>query len=651
MLKAVKYLVSVVLIFLVCVFIGELYSLYILHFQVSYHSTLIYASDGVSQQEMLNDIETAAKEHNVEVFIVNQNWDSLAEMNIDVYTFGDAKENLIKQSSLNKLHTNSLMLGKTDISIYPVSEIDDITQYKNFSIIGNKNDATAFKKSLIDKYAVGPVQEGAGFAENRFTINTTWAIVLSLILLLTMYEVALQKKEAVIKMVLGESLSHIVVKSILLDTVVFLSMFGVVISILQRFTNVLFYKDISLAYFLLFLICNGAIYISLLFSDYKQDMSSKRKAKRILNISYVYKAISIIFMVLVMAGFVGFISEGLNYYGQKEFFEQKKDYSYVSFTYKDEKLHEENLDMERAFIDEGYTIILDFYKQMKAEGKALDLVNVNDEEDAKGTDYIYCSGNVEDYLIQNIPEIEEKIGGNKIYFILPKIYEGNQQVLNDTLRKFGDDLDNYEILYYENTARLVNVGYTFDMLSKLQYNPIILLNKDPGNDHNLPYITQMTMYKVNKNELDQFIAQNAQYFQGYTLTNVYDNYVLRSTYVYRMAIFAIALLLILLLLEIFIIRTVLKYEYTINATEIILKKIHGENFFQRNKRILFTTFFLGMASLCATIAVNNHFRLFPSAYVIIGVCFILLIELVLIIYYATKLENTNIQKILKGGRL
>lgn len=651
MLKAIKYLVSVVLIFLVCIFIGELYSLYILNFQVSYHSTHIYASDGVSQQEMLNDIETAAKEHNVEVFIVNQNWDSLAEMNIDVYTFGDAKENLIKQSSLNKLHTNSLMLGKTDISIYPVSEIDDITQHKNFHIIGNKDDALKFKKSLIDKYAVDSVQEGAGFAENRFTINTTWAIVLSLILLLTMYEVSLQKKEAVIKMVLGESLSHIVVKSILLDTVFFLSMFGVVISILQRFTNVLFYKDISFTYFLLFLICNSAIYTSLLFSDYKQDMSSKRKAKRILNISYVYKAISIIFMVLVMAGFVGFISEGLNYYGQKEFFEQKKDYSYVEFTYKDEKLHEENLDMERAFIDEDYTIILDFYKQMQAEGKALDLVNVNDEEDVKGTDYIYCSGNVEDYLIQNIPEIEQKIGGNKIYFILPKIYEGNQKVLNDALRKFGDDLDNYEILYYENAARLVNVGYTFDMLSKLQYNPIILLNKDPGNDHNLQYITQMTMYKVNKNEIDQFIAQNAQYFQGYTQTSVYDNYVLRSTYVYRMAIFAIALLLILLLLEIFIIRTVLKYEYMINATEIILKKIHGENFFQRNKRILFTTFFLGMASLCATIAVNNHFRLFPSAYVIIGVCFILLIELVLIIYYATKLENTNIQKILKGGRL
>lgn len=84
-------------------------------------------------------------------------------------------------------------------------------------------------------------------------------------------------------------------------------MFGVVISILQRFTNVLFYKDISFAYFLLFLICNSAIYTSLLFSDYKQDMSSKRKAKRILNISYVYKAISIIFMVLVMAGFVGFL--------------------------------------------------------------------------------------------------------------------------------------------------------------------------------------------------------------------------------------------------------------------------------------------------------------------------------------------------------
>lgn len=665
MLKIIKYIVSVVVLCMVFIFVGELYSSYILGFQSNYTYTYLLAKDSVTNQEMLFDIETAAKAHNVGVFVVDQTSNDNYSFNLDVYALEGTREQIEKYSNLSLLEAESVILGKTTIRFHALSEVDDISKYKLFYMTGEENNIVEFKRSLVEKYGGGFPKKGVTNRETVFNLTVVWSMIFALLLFMTLYETALQKKEAMVKIILGERISRIVLQNILMDAAVYSFMFIGLMGILKSFTNVLFFQSLSWTCLVIFLIINSLIFTTLLFTNYKQDLATKQKAKAVLKMAYVYKACSIVLTVLIMAGFMSFIFEGIQYYRQKEFFEQRQSYKYVSISPGEE--NPEDYNEHGEFIGESGDSSLDRHEAVTArfndymlnKGSALTLVdynydydNIDNIHDIKGTNYIYVDRGSVNYLKEQIPQVGEINLEEKVYFIIPDKYRDNEEVLSQTREKMAYDDYDYDVIYYNNNADIISIDIGLDITSDIKRNPIIMLNNLSSDKRHIPYTSQVTMYNISEQEFNDFFeSENLNRLKGDCLTSVYDTYIRRLKLVNRMTIFSVVLLVVLLILETMIIQTVLRYEYSVNATEIILKKIYGENLFQRNKKIIVTTGLFGVLSLTSALAANFYLKLFPVSYIVLGILFIFGIELLLISYYVRKMELTNMQKILKGGSL
>lgn len=665
MLKIIKYIVSVVVLCMVFIFIGELYSFYLLAFETNYFETNLFAKDGITNQEMLSDIETAAKAHNVGVFVTDRNWKDKYSLNLDVYALEGTREQIEKYSNLSLLEAESMVLGKTTIRFHALSEIDDISKHKFFYMTGEENNIVEFKRSLVEKYGGVLPEKGGANRETVFNITVVWSMIFALLLLMTLYETALQKKEAMVKIILGERISRIVLQNILMDAAVYSFMFISLMGILKSFTNVLFFQSISWTCLVIFLIINSLIFTTLLFTNYKQDLATKQKAKAVLKMAYVYKACSIVLTVLVMAGFMSFIFEGIQYYRQKEFFEQRKSYKYVFISVGEP--NPEDYNEHGEFIGEGedsssdrhLAVTTRFNDYMLNRGSALTLVdynydydNIDNIHDIKGTNYIYVDRGSVNYLKEQIPQVGEINLEEKVYFIIPDKYRDNKEVLSQTREKMAYDDYDYDVIYYNNNADIISIDIGLDITSDIKRNPIIMLNNLSSDEMHIPYTSQGTMYDISEQEFNDFIkSENLDHIEEHMLTSAYDTYIYRLKFVNRMTIFSVILLVILLMLETMVIQTVLRYEYSVNATEIILKKIYGENLFQRNKKVIVTTGLFGVLSLTAALVANYYLKLFPVSYIVLGILFIFGIELLLISYYVRKMELTNMQKILKGGSL
>ena len=111
------------------------------------------------------------------------------------------------------------------------------------------------------------------------------------------------------------------------------------------------------------------------------------------------------------------------------------------------------------------------------------------------------------------------------------------------------------------------------------------------------------------------------------------------------------LLIILLLLETIIIKTILKYEFSVNAIELSLKKIYGYSLFNRHKKIFLTTSILGFICIVSASILYYLLKITLFRNVITGGIMIVVMEVEIIISYVNKLERFNVQKILKGGQI
>lgn len=160
------------------------------------------------------------------------------------------------------------------------------------------------------------------------------------------------------------------------------------------------------------------------------------------------------------------------------------------------------------------------------------------------------------------------------------------------------------------------------------------------------YLDNGTMYRMTTAE-----AEKLNKAEELVVTNVYSSYERAWMKEKKGLIAGLVFLTMILTIEGIINRIMIRYEYRVNAREIIIKKINGYSLYGRYRRILNTVF---VSSGIATVlsAVMGFFFLKSSmVHIVVGSFAIVAIEVVLLYRYAVKFERISIQKILKGGNL
>lgn len=640
-MKLIKFFTGFLLIFVVFIFIGEIYVWNLDTFETEYKYVTFYLQENTTKLEMVNDIYNAANKEKVKVFVVDKKVNSLYSENIKIYgTSAEVKDYLANNSEVKEGEFESIFIGNVKVEFCDWAEIPDISKVEYYYVIGSDENIINFKKSLVDKYAGRFPKEGYQAVNSRMYIGVVWSCVIVFLLMLTFYEAAYLKKAIILRITMGEQIVFYILGHIIYDLTVFLIIFIGLLQILNYYTSTFYQINSSVLFFCIFIILNSLIYLWLFMVDYKRDIQTKKSVQSVLKISYIYKIVTSIMLIITMSGCIELIFEGISYYRQKEFFEARKEYSYIT------------VGVRVSSIENAKDMLSIFHEQASRNNKEIGLIDLG----KWGTDaeYILADKGAYEYLCESIPNINDMILENKIYYFVPDKYFGKEDVIEDMqdiCYTYYQEDSEYEIIRYDETAWVMSISNTGKVNSTLKKNPVVIFNnlesfKIPINS--ILYLGNATMFLFSDEELDSIAYSNNYEKEFYYKTNVYENYMYYWEIEKRNMLMGIIFLSILLLLEGLILKVILKYEYQINAKEMLLRKVQGDNFFIRHKNIIMILLG-GWISLIIAAAVCLVLEFTSVVHICVGGILIMTIEHLFVAMYSHRLENINISKIFKGG--
>ncbi len=638
-----KYIIRGLLVAIACLFIGELYIWHISDFETGYTRMTFYLQKGDTQQEMISDIEEAARKTNIDVFAVEHKVESNIQETVTIYGTEGVQPFLKQDCNLKEGEFDSLLLGKTTVRFLPLSGIPDIRKVEYYQAIGKDSHILRFKQELVDSYAGAFPEEGYGASDNAGIVAGIWGITLTLFLLSTLYRIALLKKEGIIRIVSGERLFDFARRKALEDAAGYGAVFAIVLPLLCLVTEAAYQLKITILCITVFLALNTAMYGLLLLTNYKRDLAGRTNVKPVLTISYFYKCCSIVVILLIVSATSGLICRGIDCYLQKDFFEEQKSCAYIMLS-----------SMEEEKWETAERVWAKLYQRKSAAQETISLVELDDLSTDESR-YIYADRGALPYLKETIPSLQaELFQEGKTYILAP---DGTSK---EELAGAWECLDAYsgtetepEYISYREKADVIAIKSEDRIESVRKNNPVILLNCGSEDQLNSVdgYITQSAMYQFGEGEWEQLLTESGLEDEIVYQTGVYENYRIQWKSLKRGMTIGLVLTGIALLLESLLISIILRYEYYVNAEELALKKVLGYPTVERIAKLLKMTFICSSITLIPISVILAFLERGTIWYILLSAGLLLAVELLLIFRYARYFDRINVQKILKGGLL
>ena len=655
-MKRIKIIISLILIFIGIIFVGEYGIIYLDNFANDMPNTTIIYQPGMDHENMKKEVEEAAHKYNVEFFVVKQDVISTNEKNLILYSSSpNIKKYLSEDKGIYEREYTSLFFGKVDLSYDDYKNISssDLEVNNNYYLFGNKYDIKNFKISLINKYAGNHPRFPEKSRKFDYTVYGLWTIIFALCLIFTAIYVKTRKGDAFIKIIYGENRLYLIFKEIVID-LIFIVGIGILLQqVLKAYTYTDFYKNAFYIMLGLFALINSLTY----FSFYRFDLGKVYKDNSFVTISalYLLKVISVSLVSLALATNFLMIKESLDFISEENFFKAHKDYYYTNLGY----IPRENYPGgSENVIEDGARVKEIFYHKYFNEFNPLVLVNFDNIGDK---DLVLANRNSLDYLKSEISSIKGNEFKEKLYYFIPQsTKEINQKIesLDLRLENYFEEkaIKNKEIIYYEDKAKIINVDDLLPLNSKISKNPIVIFdNRVPefveenivGNAFRTTYDRDI-MYKIKEDKFNDFIKEYKLESEIHGKTNVYENYLDGKLKMKRLLKMEVVISLILIILEIIILLTLTKLEFRINAYKISLMKILGYNFWERYKKLIIFSIVGSFLAMIIFILINLKYRLIPFAYGIVIIGLVFVIEQLIIHREIKKIENHNIELVLKG---
>jgi len=222
------------------------------------------------------------------------------------------------------------VISRSSSSRYP-----NIFSYTpNFYGIGSAAAIKAFKMELIDTYAGNHPQPGYNESAERYRILDVFALVAIITVLLTFYELAVVRKELLVRLSMCESLARWITRSILMDSGILLLAFIVSFLTLRSFIPIDPHLMLFSGLMIGLLVVNGLVYLRLRRLTIKEAFSNGQRSNKLLVFTYGMKFATAFLTILMLSSSITVIAEAVTIYKQRPFFEAKKNYSYTYIGHK-----------------------------------------------------------------------------------------------------------------------------------------------------------------------------------------------------------------------------------------------------------------------------------------------------------------------------
>lgn len=638
-MKKIKYITCMIFITIIFVLIGDMYIWNVDSFETEYISTTMYKPDNYTQIQMTKDIEKNANDNDCMVFAVNRSIDSVHSETVTIYAMDGVKEVLEENSDIKSGEFKSVFLGSATVNFDKFQNMPENNEINTYYIIGNLENAQKFKSELIDIYDGNFPHEGYTYFNSIGTVSAVWSVGILFLLLMTLYEVVLIKKEVAVRFIYGENLGNIVFKHILSD-VLFAAGYscGIAIILKQVFNMTVDYLyEISLICIIGYCIINSLLYVRMFFMNYQKTLSRAKGDKAVINVSYIYKVVTIVVMVVVMTFSVEMIVKSIDFWKQKDFFEEYDNYSYLSVSSEDDT------------VETTEAMMLKMLNDKTNENKAFLNTYIGDGIFSNKACLI-CNNNTVEYLKNNIRELEETEFTNRIYYIVP---DTNRDMYVRDLDMYAkmyiqEDVE-YEVITYKSKCSVIGIRSENGYISEFYSEPLIILDLRKHIDYfNGIYFSQACMFCISDMEWETYMTNNDIKINTTFKTNVYENYMYNLKSYQRMLLFGAVVLIILLVLETIIIKTMLKYECMVNAVELAIKTVVGYPVLLKYKKMFLSSGITLCISGIVGMIISQILRLNTTQYLLIGYALIALIDVIMMFHYIRKVEKSNINTVIKG---
>ncbi|MDR2647342.1 MAG: DUF1430 domain-containing protein [Oscillospiraceae bacterium] len=673
-MKSIKLTVTVVLILIASILTGDLFQDYLSHFEYTFDCTTFALPFKVNGAEMTDDLLKIATKNNIRFFTVQHEHNGLAKENITLYCSDASIAADVKSlCGVEVGEYRSVFFGKTIVATKAFTESADELLTGEYLLLGNDADIFQFKMDLMEKYGGGLPHDGYNPSDDATSILCLWLAVAVVFLLLSLFEYSLKQKEFAVLLSIGVNPLRVAMQNAAIDTFVLLTCYGVVRLVLPHFTNTDFEQQFSIFAIVVMVVVDCFVWARLFRLNLQATFKGNTQQTILLRSTLIAKHVSSALAMLLVGANCVLIAQSVSFWSQKPFWDKYASYNqlYAQYVSDDESRYDGNngsfSPIERLTLDTNYSVYSQYFKQ----ADAMLMAHVADKS-IFGSDLVAYNQNASAYLQSVLPDISfSKLEQNRVFLLLPaKKYEGKltqstsealQNTVNYLMDWDGGYTDGAETLYYENAPKLIALASGRDFEVMYYESPIIIfVNIDESlfprintGDDNIGSNIKFTMYNMSKTELKAFFEKNNP--GGYDVqafaVNVGDQYAYRLAVLQKAMYITFIVSGLFLLLNLLISFVATRLEYSVNAVELALKKVHGYGFLERQRRLLTSSAFSSALGIVLASIASIVFRTGGTVYVLLVGILFLSMDLAVILLFAYKTEQTSIIKILKGGAL
>ncbi|MCG1023202.1 DUF1430 domain-containing protein [Sutcliffiella horikoshii] len=643
-MKKIKYLMAFLFLSIASIFVGEFYIYYLDNFEEDFYHTEFYKPFDSSNEEMTEALLEAAEENEIILFTLERNVISTIKSEMTIYGEESAKKEL-ERRGIQFRNNQSLLLGNMNVSYRDFSTFEHKERGHDYYLAGDEENVVLFKQQLVDQFGGGFPRMGAA-SNAEGIVFVFFSVCLLLILFLSYYEIQLLKKEFSVRVLMGADITRMIGRQVAADVMVFTFLYIISFMLTSELHHSLFHWNVQMAGLCLFLVFNSLLYAILWKGNFRKTLSSSG-GKSVLAINYGLKVVMSVLCILSITAMATFIDQGVNYYKQKDIISTFEDYSYVQLNYRDVSKFEESAAIREKF-------------HQTFEKESADMTNLQGSVVGQ-TDFNYPVIRMNEGALKQLPEaLTEKLEKDYVHFLIPRdLKDKNIPIdgIKGVYSLYEPSHPPFKITYYEGDLEVLSVKDMFyPFKTRMESNPIMLVNsaaagEDVNNEYAQirTYIAYDVMYDITDEEYQKFLADNEWKDELEVKTNVKDLYEYNWKIIQRGMYISFILLGLVLAMNLFIVATILRVEYTFNAKELLLMKILGRSLFERNRKIILLSIGASVISAIIAIVISFFINTPFTGYLIMGSVLILLLDCLILYVNITRLDKKSLVKVLKGG--
>ena len=601
-------------------------------------------------------ISGIAKENNVIIFTKLSNLEQ-GHTDIIYYTSSDNINKLSEKLGITSGKVRSSVYEDINISYKSFEELN-ADEILDWSVYGSEQDISRYISQIkaLDGYYIFYNKEKINI-ENY--IPFMLCILLIVIMLLSSYFNAIyEKKEFTIRVIHGDSSYKYILKNILFDALIYLSVFFILYYFLRQYTVLVsIYKNIKWMYIAL-CVLNCFAYFPLFKFNSREVIYGYQHTQKITSSLFIVKAISTIVVAGIITSMCVITSEIGDFYKARKFFENHKNYIALDFISDgDYKTAIKNNDMSS----------IQNYMQKEGERKN-DLVNSQKYNYICITDIgidseykvMYCNNRAMDYLQTVITELSDiSIDEYDCIMLLPdSIKESSKEEYINYMKEEFESVENYypeekniKLISYKpkNKILCMKLSGEFDYLSE----PAICISSDTKEKYNIntnyrSLVDSMLFEIDNTDEIEPLFSDASVKVIGY---NAYEKYKSDFRIYITLIIVSLILLILMIIYYILIIALLIRFEYDLKAKELALKKVLGYSILRKNKNMFIQSFVVFIIILVSETIFAFVTKSISIPVVILQCTILFMLDISLLAVNIKKIEKKQLVKILKGGAL